>query len=110
MLCELGYRRKTRHQIVLRQSLRLVEYYHAVCDVVQLPASAAAVGIKRLKELHSGRDDHGGVPVFAGKQLAVLRRRKPICLYEPVFRGGVVGEDVFFAQKLAENVSGLIYN
>ena len=66
--------RKTRHEVILRQGLRLVEDYHAVGDVVQLPAAAAAVGVQRFKKLHGSRHDDRRVPVLAGEKLAVLLR------------------------------------
>ena len=48
----------------MRQSLRLVQDDHAVCDVVQLPAAGRAVGEETLEELHGGGHDHRRIPVF----------------------------------------------
>ena len=63
-----------RFQIIQRQGLRFIKNDHAVGQVVQLAATAAAVGVQRLKKLYGCGHHNGGVPVFAGQQLTVLRR------------------------------------
>ena len=49
---------------VHRQKLHLVENNHAVGKVVQFAATARFAGIKRLKELNTGRHDDGSIPIF----------------------------------------------
>ena len=52
--------------------LRLIKNHNAVGDVVKLAALGRTVGVEGLKELHSGGDDDGGIPVFGGQPLKVI--------------------------------------
>ena len=108
VLHKLGDSRKARQEVLLRQSLRLVKNNHAVCNIVQLAAAAAAVRVERFKKLHGSRDNNGSIPVFAGKQLAILCGGQIFRLCEEIFGGRVVGENVFFAEKLGEHAGSLV--
>ena len=48
-----------------RKGLRLVQHDDAVCDLVQMPASAGVCREQRFKEPDVGGDDAGGVPAVA---------------------------------------------
>ena len=108
MLHQLGNGADAGLEGVQRQSLCLVKNDHAVSDVVQLAAAAAAVGIERLKKLHGGGDDDRRIPVFAGQQLAVLGGCQVFGVGGLVFGAGVIRKDVFLPQKLCEVCSGLV--
>ena len=108
MLHQLGNGADAGLEVVQRQSLCLVKNDHAVSDVVQLAAAAAAVGIERLKKLHGGGDDDRRIPVFAGQQLAVLGGCQVFGVGGLVFGAGVIRKDVFLPQKLCEVCSGLV--
>ena len=68
MLDKLGNSRETRQKIVIWKSLCLVKDDDAVCDVVQLSAFAAAVGVERFKKLNCGGNDDGQKSYFPARR------------------------------------------
>ena len=95
-------------QIAGGQGLRFVKDDHAVCDVVQLAAAAAAVGVQRFKKLHRRGHHNGRVPVFAGQQLAVLRRGQFFLFQTLKICTGVIRQNVFCTQKVCKNSGSLV--
>ena len=95
-------------QITDGQGLRFVKDDHAVCNVVQLAAAAAAVGVQRFKKLHRSGHHNGRVPVFAGQQLAVLRWGQLLLFKAFVVRAGVIGQYIFCTQKVCKNSGSLV--
>ena len=95
-------------QITDGQGLHLVKDDHAVRNVVQLAAAAAAVSVQRFKKLHRCGHHNGRVPVFAGQQLAVLRWGQLLLFKAFVVRAGVIGQYIFCTQKVCKNSGSLV--
>ena len=95
-------------QITGGQGLRFVKDDHAVCNVVQLTAAAAAVGVQRFKKLYRSGHHNRCIPVFAGQQLAVLCRGQLFLFKAFVVRAGVIRQYIFCAQKVCKNSGSLV--
>ena len=95
-------------QITDGQGLRFVKDDHAVRDVVQLAAAAAAVGVQRFKKLHGGGHHNRRIPVFAGQQLAVLCRGQFFLFQTLKICAGVIRQNVFCTQKVCKNSGSLV--
>ena len=96
--------RKGRTQKAVGQGLCLVEDNHAVCYVVELPASGRPVRVKRLEELDVRRNDHGGIPVLRREALADMTLVANAI--EVVVR--MVLENVLLAKDVTEDLRRLL--
>ena len=63
---------------------------------MQLAAAGGFARKQGLKQLHGGRGDDGGVPVFCGQHFAVLCGVR--AFGKEIFRAAVVLDDVFRAE------------
>ena len=108
MLHQLGDGGNAGSQEPIREGLSFVEDHNTVGNVVQLAAAAAAVCIKRFKELDGCGNDYRGIPVFAGQDLAALKRGQVLPLGDLIIDGRKVGQNVFCTQQFRKGGGSLV--
>ena len=73
---------------------------------MQLAAAGGFARKQGLKQLHGGRGDDGGVPVFCGQHFAVLCGVR--AFGKEIFRAAVVLNDVFRAEDFFKRIGVLV--